>query len=165
MSFEEHWPTDIEKRVYRDAQNACGISVGDAVRVMRAVQNYTGGWCNIWDDGMSDCIGRVGKVIDTDKANGIGVKFPDGRGWKFPFFVLEKADAAALDQEDFAPFTKVLVRDHAGCEWTAALYSHRNDPRSEYPYITCSRMSFKYCIPYEGNEHLLGTTDVAFNQE
>lgn len=97
MSCEGHWPTDIEKRVYLDAQNACGISVGDMVKVQRAVRDYTGGWCNVWDASMSSCIGCVGEVTNIGHANGIDIKFSGGRRWKFPYFVLEKVDSAALN--------------------------------------------------------------------
>ncbi|MGL5958355.1 MAG: hypothetical protein ACRCZZ_07185, partial [Phocaeicola sp.] len=56
----------------------------------------------------------------------------------------------------FKPFDRVLVRCNDE-EWSCDLFSHitKND---EYKY-TCLAMSWKQCIPYEGNEHLLGTTD------
>lgn len=57
----------------------------------------------------------------------------------------------------FKPFDKVLARDTDEHTWRANYFSHySNDP--EYPY-TCTNGLYRYCIPYEGNEHLLGTTD------
>ncbi len=55
------------------------------------------------------------------------------------------------------PFDKVLVRDNKECEWYANYFSHYKGDDEEYPYA-CLGNLFRYCIPYEGNEHLLGTT-------
>lgn len=54
----------------------------------------------------------------------------------------------------FKPFDKVLGRNEKNDVWEADLFSHYRK-ESQYPFrcIGCSR---KYCIPYEGNEHLLG---------
>ena len=52
------------------------------------------------------------------------------------------------------PFDKVLVRDSESSKWRANLFSHKN---VNEPYY-CVYASWNYCIPYEGNEHLLGTT-------
>lgn len=52
------------------------------------------------------------------------------------------------------PFDKVLVRDSKSSKWRANLFSHKN---VNEPYY-CVYASWNYCIPYEGNEHLLGTT-------
>lgn len=54
----------------------------------------------------------------------------------------------------FKPFEKVLVRDSKASKWRANLFSHKN---IDEPYY-CVYASWNYCIPYEGNEHLLGTT-------
>ena len=52
------------------------------------------------------------------------------------------------------PFDKVLVRDSKASKWRANLFSHKN---IDEPYY-CVYSRWNYCIPYEGNEHLLGTT-------
>lgn len=52
------------------------------------------------------------------------------------------------------PFDKVLVRDSKSSKWRADLFSYKN---IDEPYY-CVYASWNYCIPYEGNEHLLGTT-------
>lgn len=56
--------------------------------------------------------------------------------------------------DELKPFDKVLVRDSKSSEWRANLFSHKN---VNEPYY-CVYASWNYCIPYEGNEHLLGTT-------
>ena len=57
----------------------------------------------------------------------------------------------------FKPFDKVLMRDSDNQEWEAGFFSHydENCPSNYY----CIGIHYKQCIPYEGNEHLLGTTD------
>lgn len=52
------------------------------------------------------------------------------------------------------PFDKVLVRDSKSSEWRANLFSYK---KVNEPYY-CVYAGWNYCIPYEGNEHLLGTT-------
>ena len=52
------------------------------------------------------------------------------------------------------PFGKVLVRDSKSDYWRATLFSHINENGCYY----CVWASWNYCIPYEGNESLLGTT-------
>lgn len=54
------------------------------------------------------------------------------------------------------PFDKVLVRDNnEDSEWRCALFSHKNE---DGLYI-CAGSIYEQCILYEGNEHLLGTTE------
>lgn len=56
---------------------------------------------------------------------------------------------------EFKPFDKVLGRNEKDDVWEAELFSHYRE-ESQYPF-RCIGFSRKYCIPYEGNEHLLGT--------
>lgn len=57
----------------------------------------------------------------------------------------------------FKPFDKVLVRNEDGQVWCANYFSHyKND--TNYPYV-CIDKRYNYCIPHEGNERLLGTTE------
>lgn len=57
----------------------------------------------------------------------------------------------------FKPFDKVLVRDDYGQEWKINFFSHYKKDVC-YKYY-CLKSCYNQCIPYEGNEHLLGTTD------
>ena len=56
---------------------------------------------------------------------------------------------------ELKPFDKVLGRNEKDGVWEADLFSHYRE-ESQYPF-RCIGFSRKYCIPYEGNEHLLGT--------
>lgn len=58
----------------------------------------------------------------------------------------------------FKTFDKVLVRDCEEHEWYANCFSHYRGNDKDFPYA-CFGNNFRYCIPYEGNEHLLGTKD------
>lgn len=58
----------------------------------------------------------------------------------------------------FKPFDKVLVRDNEGQIWNANYFSYYRENNKDFLYA-CMDNPYRYCIPYEGNEHLLGTTD------
>ncbi len=59
----------------------------------------------------------------------------------------------------FKPFEQVLVRDAGDLAWMPSHYGWENE-KDNYQYH-CGFSAFTYCIPYKGNEHLLGTTDNA----
>lgn len=59
------------------------------------------------------------------------------------------------DEDQFKPFDKILVRNNDKDVWVPRLFSNRC---GEY-YITCMGSSWLQCIPYEGNEHIVGTSD------
>lgn len=61
-----------------------------------------------------------------------------------------------FDISTLKPFDKVLVRDYDGHKWQIELFSSVN---GDYHRFICLQSSFNQCIPYEGNEHLLGTTN------
>lgn len=63
-----------------------------------------------------------------------------------------------LIKQEFKPFDKVLIRDEDNQTWRVCLFSHyRKDLSCPYVCVGCS--AYKQCIPYEGNEYLLATTD------
>lgn len=59
-----------------------------------------------------------------------------------------------MSEINFKPFQKVLVRSTDTMQWSAALYSHKCGENH-----ICNGLIWKYCINWEGNEHLLGTPD------
>ena len=61
-------------------------------------------------------------------------------------------------EHKFNPYDKVLVRDHKSQRWCPTLYSYY-DSEFAFPHVTSAGIIFKYCIPYEGNEHLVGTAN------
>lgn len=109
------------------------------------------------------------KLFDAIKANGyrwdeetktleklVEPKFKDGSFQHVE--IIDEDDELALDKFDITtlkPFeSRVLVRDNNCDEWEADIFG-----RYSNGYITLGGIKWKQCIPFEGNEHLLGTTD------
>ncbi len=59
-----------------------------------------------------------------------------------------------MEKHEFQPKEWVLVRDDDDEEWTLNIFSHKSKN-----YFYCVSSMWEQCIPYEGNEHLLGTSD------
>lgn len=53
----------------------------------------------------------------------------------------------------------VLVRADNNCRWDYSVFS-RITGNEDWPFAVCNGVSFTQCIPFEGNEHLLGATDM-----
>lgn len=63
------------------------------------------------------------------------------------------------DIKNFKPFDKVLVRDADDGKWCCNWFSHYIGDGGVYRFVT-TKCGYAQCIPFEGNEHLLGTTDM-----
>ena len=61
-----------------------------------------------------------------------------------------------FDISTLKPFDKVLVRDNDKGRWDITFYELYDNTNINYPYRTLGGMIYKQCIPYEGNEHLIG---------
>ena len=81
-----------------------------------------------------DALAKVGKTWDAEKKQIVDIK----------------------KEHQFKPFEKVLVRDSYDDMWRASFFSHIKEDDGRY-VTTC--LTWRFCIPYEGNEHLLGTTN------
>lgn len=64
-------------------------------------------------------------------------------------------DNTDSQSHQFKPFDKVLVRDRDTDEWECNLFSRIDEEGLYY----CVSSWWMQCIPYEGNEHLLGTSN------
>ena len=62
-----------------------------------------------------------------------------------------------LTKQTFKPFDKVLVRNDTNEKWSINLFSYYDEENKHCPYF-CLDGRYIYCIPYEGNEYVLGTT-------
>lgn len=63
---------------------------------------------------------------------------------------------------EFKPFDKVLVRKEEDEGWSISLFAREITVYSDeltYEYECCNGIIWNYCIPFEGNEHLLETTE------
>lgn len=75
----------------------------------------------------------------------------EGKAWD-----AEKKQVVDIKKEhQFKPFEKVLVRDSIDDVWRANFFSHIKEYDGRY-VTTC--FTWKFCIPYIGNESLVGTT-------
>lgn len=139
---------DTMNQVYLLAQEHCGLKVGDWVRVTRKAENYEAGWDNCW---VNDDIDR-NKTYLLCNISERGVYLDCGKyGLRvFPYFVLEKVEKP---EHEFKSFDKVLVREGKNDLWKPDIFFFWSN------YFCCTRGNWSYCIPYEGNEHLVGTTN------
>ena len=74
----------------------------------------------------------------------------EGKAWDSD----KKAIVDLKPKVDLKPFDKVLVRDSESQAWQVSLFSYKD---SDY-YYCCNGCSWNQCIPYIGNESLLGIT-------
>ena len=105
------------------------------------------------------------EVYDVAVTNNMGVyvSIAEQDNWEL---VSNKFDINTL-----VPFeSRVLVRDNKLQKWHPAMWGYYDCDSQDYPYklvgcVSHYRISYegndaaRYCIPYEGNEHLLGTTN------
>lgn len=78
------------------------------------------------------------------------------------YAIWEKKEKEAMEQPDFKPFDKVLVRDGKEYEWFPALFVRDRGEGANYRYKVLPLRSgksseYSCCIPYEGNENLIFT--------
>lgn len=80
------------------------------------------------------------------------VLFSDQNNWELS---PDKFDITTL-----VPFeSRVLIRDNVKDKWYPGIWGYYDNAKdSTYPYKIIGVIA-RYCIPYEGNEHLLGKTD------
>ena len=85
---------------------------------------------------------------------------PDAKEYLKRFFGEETSpkvsNSPKIGKEEFKPFDRVLVRQSKSDKWEAMLFSNYT---SEIHRYRCGGMNYMFCIPYEGNEHLLDTTN------
>lgn len=84
----------------------------------------------------------------------------NGYKWNAETKTLEKLSADKFDINTLVPFeSRVLARDNVKEKWHPGIWGFYDDNSyNSYPYKLIGDISL-YCIPYEGNEHLLGKTD------
>lgn len=101
---------------------------------------------------------KIIKITDTHYtlesipgANTYDILICEDENWKL---VPNKFDISTLKAYD-----KVLVRDGNDETWVNAFFGfYDNVTNKKYPFVA-SAVNWAQCIPYEGNEHLLGTCD------
>ena len=117
-------------------------------------------------DGYSDNIDTIVLANESQKQYFIELlkksKDPKAKECLKRFFWIEETTNHSNTEKtgkefELKPFDKVLVRDYYGSMWKATFFSHKTD-NEKFPF-SCGGIEWRYCIPYEGNEHLLGTSN------
>ena len=94
---------------------------------------------------------EFGFATDEDKQQLFDALAKEGKAWD-----AEKKQIVDIKKElQFKPFEKVLVRDSYNDMWRASFFSHIKEDDGRY---VTTGLTWKFCIPYIGNESLIGTT-------
>lgn len=103
---------------------------------------------NIHGHTLQDMILRL--ATEEEKQQLFEALAKEGKTWD-----AEKKEVVNLKPKvELKPFDKVLVRDSKSDNWRANLFSYIGKDG----YYHCVYANWAYCIPYIGNESLLGTT-------
>ena len=111
---------------------------GDVYKVLFVLLNGYGG--GVYDVAVTN---EIGKSIDIKEQDSYEL-------------VPNKFDINTLN-----PFDKVLARHDKDNKWCGSFFSHIDKEHHShcYKHVTTAGKSYPYCIPYEGNQHLIGTTN------
>ncbi len=101
---------------------------------------------------LDDEVNRFRYATEEEKQRLFDALAKNGKAWD-----AEKKQIVDLKPKvEFKQFQKVLTRDDNTRKWEAELFGFKDD--DDNGFYHCVGGIWKYCIPYEGNEHLLGTT-------
>lgn len=153
LELEKLEPKFKEGDVIIDNQdNLCLVSkIRDDGFVTITAALYTNKDLNVFTSNVVDrCIKLVTIASTTDRNKLYSAL--TRKGYKY------NKDQHKLVKQEFKPFEKVLVRGDTNKEWSIDLFSYYDEEDESFPYV-CMYTRYCYCIPYEGNEYLLGTTD------
>lgn len=90
-------------------------------------------------------------ATDSEKKQLFDALEKEGKAWD-----AEKKQIVDLKPKvELKPFDKVLIRDINAERWKASFFSYKEESH----YVSIEGRCWRQCIPYEGNEHLLGTTE------
>lgn len=109
------------------------------------------------------CKAKNGKDVTFTSDGRILLEYPDAECVLFPSkdqrdwskFGVSDQTTDQKQETELKPFDKVLVRNNDDDEWVCDIFSHID----ELAFYYCVGTRWEQCIPYEGNEHLLGTTN------
>lgn len=89
-------------------------------------------------------------ATDSEKQQLFDALAKKGKRWDSE----KKAILDLKPKVELKPFDKVLVRDSQSDKWRVNLFGYIDKDE----YYHCAFANWVYCIPYAGNEHLLGTS-------
>lgn len=179
---KEEWYKEIEKihhisidrntlEVRTEFKDGDIVVYGNSVAICRKIYKHTLYFYVSIDE-------TFGLLSDDNRVSAEGYRYATEEEKQYLFDALAKegkcwnAEKKVIEdikkEYQFKPFEKVLTRDSKDSLWHIDLYEGMLKD-GEYNY-SCMAADWVYCIPYEGNEHLLGTTkdveeDYEGNQE
>lgn len=140
--------SDLEKAVVFD-----GWANDDYTEFNTTINHYK--ISDAWGKGDICCTLLFRKATDEERAEFIAAS-EKHYGGKYNLETLQVEPIKVAEPKcSFKPFDKVLVRYGNGI-WGATFFS-RCDNKSAWAYVCVDCINWEQCIPYEGNEHLLGT--------
>lgn len=89
-------------------------------------------------------------ATEEDKKKLFSALEKEGKAWDSD----KKAIVDLKPNIELKPFDRVMVRDFESQAWQVSLFSYKDSDS----YYCCNGCSWNQCIPYIGNESLLGTT-------
>lgn len=90
-------------------------------------------------------------ATDSEKQQLFDALAKEGKAWNSE----KKIIVELKPKVELKPFDKVLVRNSSIRKWEVDLFGYKSDAGLYH----CVGYTCNQCIPYEGNEHLLGTTN------
>lgn len=146
--YDGHTPQDVAKRLrdFLSLKKLIEPKFKIGYRIKKNKDVMSGIVTNISDDGSYKVEYQDGGI------SYVSLAYQDE--WEL---VSDKFDITTL-----VPFeSRVLVRHNRGNKWCGSFFSHIDgDFHSHcYKFVTTAGKSYPMCIPYEDNQHLLGTTN------
>ena len=157
--IKPHLATEEEKQKLFDAIKANGYKWNAETKTLEKLvkPKFKVG------DRIKDKNNRIWFVVQvSDKHFSISL-IPNAEGYFVPIEDQDQYELAPnkFDINTLKPFeSKVLVRDDEKLFWRPAIFGlYKPEAYRDFPYIVVGGTFYTQCIPYEGNEHLLGTTN------
>ena len=108
-------------------------------------------------------LGNIYNVIEVKESSYVVNKNNENSNFHIDFDIQDDWELVPnkFDINTLTPFeSRVLVRDYNNREWDAAIFArYTNRTFNDYNFVILGGRRWKQCIPYEGNEHLFGTTN------
>ena len=107
----------------------------------------------IYEDSYCDkstCTARLS--TEEEKMHFFDVLAKKGKTWDA---VKKQIEDLKSNIDNLKAFDKVLVKDNPYGSWEPAIFWKKVDVKDLHPYMIIGGKRYRYCEPYEGNEHLL----------